>query len=148
MLNLLQCYLYHDNTRSLTFLNSHGLPQIFIGEAFCAKWRWYKRMEGVREGDKDHLRQRISYVGLKKDNRGVMRIVIDIRLESCYISWEAEREEKAWDKEWVWTNQGKADPTHDSVGLIYSPLSFSCLEQQKPSPERCKVVQLHIACCS
>lgn len=43
-------------------------------------------MEEVREGDKDHLRQRIAYVGLGKDNRGVMRIVIDISGESCYIS--------------------------------------------------------------
>lgn len=53
-------------------------------------------MEGVSEGDKDHLRQRISYVGLgEKDNRGVMRIVIDIKLESCFISREGEREEEA-----------------------------------------------------
>lgn len=37
------------------------------------------------------LRQRTSFVGLGKDNRGVMRIVIDIKLESCYIErggWE------------------------------------------------------------
>ena len=74
---------YH--TRSLTFLNSYKLLHPFKGEALCEKWRWYKIMEGVREGDKDHLRQRISYVGLGKDNRGVMRIVIDIMLESCYL---------------------------------------------------------------
>lgn len=41
-----------------------------------------------------HLRQRTSFVGLGKDNRGVMRIVIDITLESCYIGGEAEREEE------------------------------------------------------
>lgn len=39
---------------------------------------------GEREANEDHLRQRISYVG--EDNRGVMRIVIDISQESCYIS--------------------------------------------------------------
>lgn len=38
------------------------------------------------------LRHRTSFVGLGKDNRGVMRIVIDIKLESCYIGREAERE--------------------------------------------------------
>lgn len=94
VLNLLQCSrycnksksLYHDNTRSLTFLNSCELPHLFKGEGFCEKWRWYKRMEGLMEGDEDHLRQRISYVGLGKDNRGVMRIVIDISRNSCYIT--------------------------------------------------------------
>lgn len=67
-----------------SFLNSYELPHLFIGEAFYEKWRWYKRMEGERDGGKDHLRQRISYVG--EDNRGVMRIMIDISRESCYGS--------------------------------------------------------------
>lgn len=58
-----------------------------MGAAFCEKWTWIqKNGGGKRERDKDHLRQGISYVGLGKDNVGVMRIEIDIRPVSCYIS--------------------------------------------------------------
>lgn len=86
-------FWYHHSTRSLTFLNPCELIFIFLQERLSVKngagtevWR------GEREANKDHLRQRISYVG--EDNRGVMRIAIDISQESCYISGEAERERR------------------------------------------------------
>ncbi|CAJ1081817.1 Hypothetical predicted protein [Xyrichtys novacula] len=40
---------------------------------------------GPREGDEDHLRHRISSVGLRKDNRGVMRMVIHISLDGTNL---------------------------------------------------------------
>ena len=52
-----------------------------------------KSVEVERESGEDLLRQRASYVG--EDNRGVMRIVIDVIRESYCTSWEPEREERA-----------------------------------------------------
>lgn len=83
---------------------------------------------GEREGE-DHLRQRISCAGLGENNRGVMRILIDIRRESRYGSRETEREREALRKKSrARNNQGKVDP----VWLTLLCSTVSHLRDAKP----------------
>lgn len=120
---------------------------LFTGEALGEKWRWYRVTEGEREANEDHLRQRISYVG--EDNRGVMRIVIDISQESCYISWEAERERRRFLRQRMGheITREKQIPRL-ALPVWFIPFFFLFIAAQTFHQKRCKAVRPHIARCS
>lgn len=80
-----------------------SLAILFTGKAFC------ERAAEVRTR-KMTTWDRILFVARWKDNRGVMRTVIDIRLVSCYITREAGRIKKLSGKEWCKNGAGKYRP--------------------------------------
>lgn len=108
---------------------------LFTGEALGEKWRWYRVTEGGEGGKRGppETENLLCGRGQQRCNEDWDRHQPGVMLHQLR-GWERE-EKVSQTKNGAWNNQGKADPTPGSAGLIYS-LLFLVYSSANLSPEK------------